>query len=645
MSSLMKLKDILTNNDSTKVFIPDLWNCLNLECEEDKFGELAVDESKFLLEVIESFYDDDNDYTKSYSKIYNINTNGDWVKESVAYSMMIRTSTTWDMNVDGVIDDSETGTFLRTIILLPLLKKMGVNMLYLLPISKYSSKDKKGELGSAYGVSNFTELDPNLKDNITSDLMTIEEEFQALVEACHMFDIRVVIDIIPRTNSVNSDLIAENPEWFYWIDYSDLDGYTPPVVEGIKPSTQPNNKNLSKVYASKEVLNHISKFRQNPKETCPDKWDKVVNEWKNNQNEFLLDVIRREFGLTIAPAFSDHINDPQPAWSDITFFRLYMDHPKESMKHLTKDYNPYILFDTIKGNLFQGEIVNQELWDRLAGIIPYYQQFGVDGARIDMGHALPKDLTSLIVSSAKEVDSDFAFIAEEMNVDNAMKAKENGYNMIIGNGFWMAPRLVEGKTKDFYYNSKDLILPVFAAGETHDTQRLAARDNGGVRLSKMLTILNMFMPNGVPFINSGQELYERQPMNLGIDCKPDEDENLPLNDPFNKKLALFDKYQFHYLVPNRWELVEILEEVSKIRNRYLHSILDTENFTPIEEEKIIGMVFNVDKGKLIVVANADMMTTKTIDLGYNYELLFSSHRHSDNTFSPGEVKIYLYPVG
>ena len=27
-----------------------------------------------------------------------------------------------------------------------------------------------------------------------------------------------------------------------------------------------------------------------------------------------------------------------------------------------------------------------------------------------------------------------------------------------------------------------------------------------------MTVLNMFMPNGVPFINSGQEVFETQPI-------------------------------------------------------------------------------------------------------------------------------------
>ncbi|MCK7485271.1 MAG: hypothetical protein MZU97_06710 [Bacillus subtilis] len=86
-----------------------------------------------------------------------------------------------------------------------------------------------------------------------------------------------------------------------------------------------------------------------------------------------------------------------------------------------------------------------ELWNTLASIIPYYQtNYGIDGARIDMGHALPQESARHDHRRApRRVDPDFAFIAEELNTDNAKKAKELGYNIIIGNGFWMEPRIWE----------------------------------------------------------------------------------------------------------------------------------------------------------------------------------------------------------
>ena len=129
--------------------------------------------------------------------------------------MMIRTSTTWDHDRSGDLENEnlyglkDTGTFIKTLAILPLLKKMGVDVVYMLPISKFSTKNKKGELGSPYGVSNFYELDPNLKDPITGNDFTVEDEFQAFVEACHILDMKVMIDFIPRTNAIENDLIIE----------------------------------------------------------------------------------------------------------------------------------------------------------------------------------------------------------------------------------------------------------------------------------------------------------------------------------------------------------------------------------------------------------------------------------------------------
>lgn len=584
------------NREKMNFHIPKVWNCLDLHNEEFNKGIVKVNEDAFLLDTINSFYKEGN-FESSLSGI----EEGSWIEDSVAYSMMIRTSTTFDYNQDGNISEDEMGTFIRTIMILPYLKQMGVTMLYLLPISKYSRKDKKGELGSVYGVSNFFEFDPSLKAHTT---LTIEEEFACLVEAAHMNGIRVVIDLIPRTNSVESELIENHPDWFYWIKDSEYKNYKAPVIENMEPSTPPHKDNLKDIYSSEETLRYLDMFVDNPM-NHPD-WEKYKGD---------MDKIKKHLGVRVAPAFSDQINDPQPPWTDVTFFRLYMDHPVESKKHLNREYPPYILFDTIKGNLFQGNIKNEALWEILSDIIPYYQSFGVDGARIDMGHALPKELTTRIISKAKANDKDFAFIAEEMSPSNAAFAKESGYDLIIGNGFWMLPRYEEGHTVEYYKSMPDIKLPVFACGETHDTRRLAARVQGEEALSRMLTVLNMFAPNAVPFINSGQELYERQPMNLGVDCGPGEDENLPMSDPFYKKLALFDKYQFHYT--NETDLIDILKEISVIRTNHLDYIKNGK-FRMISNHDLVGFEYKLDD-KFVVVAN---FSDEIVDI--SGDILFST---------------------
>lgn len=679
LTKLEKLRNVLVRKiDQGKInyAVPDLWNAWDYDGEEIRklpSQEILVNPYRFYSRIIDKYIlpnkEDNKDYLKSLSqikkrKMSKNEVGGDWVRNSVLYSTMIRTSSAWDhdrsfsLDIENFDALKETGTFVKMLVLLPLLKKMGVDTMYLLPLSRFSLKDKKGELGSPYGVANFFALDPNLKETMTGKALTIEEEFQALVEACHMLDMRVIIDIIPRTNAVENDLIRDHPDWFYWIKADEAKDFRVPYVKELENTLPPDAKYMDQVYACDDVLRHIKMFQFDPKTQDPVAYKKLCETSEN-----IVEDIEKHFNLKIAPAFSDHINDVQPPWTDVTFFRMFMDHPKETRKYLKDKFiPPYILFDTIKANLFPGDVPNKELWDTLKNIIPYYQKtYGIDGARIDMGHALPKELLAMIIEEARSKDKDFAFIAEELNPDNALKAKEAGYNIIIGNGFWMQPRIWEKKLHKFVYGAKDIALPMFACSETHDTARIAGRD-GGKTLARMTTILNMMLPNLVPFINSGQEVYEIQPMNTGVDCTSEDKFKLPANDLFYGKLALFDKYAFHYLGQDRWELADHLDGVKKIRNAWLNQITDLESYEPIYfnefDTPCIGVSYynKKDKKCLLVVANSNVYNEvycnsdlkKLRELSNNYnnfgKLLYSTYEFGRDyhDFSPdGRVYFHL----
>jgi len=609
--------------------IPDLWMSFDYKGPQIKVhdGNILVNPYHFYQALIE-----DQFLPKSKVELagyYQNNPvekglgNGNWIKKSSVYSTMIRTSGSYDHDRTGRLEDSnlyhlkDTGTFIKTLAMLPLLKRLGIDVLYMLPIAKYSLKDKKGELGSPYGVASFSKLDPGLKDPLTGNHTTVEDEFKAFVEAAHALDMKVVIDIIPRTNSVNSDLILDHPDWFYWIDHKDLKSYAPPMVEGLKATLPAKKEYFKELFSSPSVEEHLHKFRKNPKTINPEKWKALVKEYKTKTNQKeILDLVQEHFMMTVAPAFSDHINDPQPAWSDVTYFRMYIDHPANSQPYLKAlgEFEPYVLFDVAKCSLNPGKKPNMPLWETLSNIVPFYQtNFGIDGARIDMGHALPPDLTSMIIEKARAIDPNFCFIAEELDPENAKASIEKGYNMIIGNGFMMEPRIAEGKFNAFVYETRTLESPMFACGETHDTPRLTARKGGEV-LAKMLSVFNLFIPNTVPFLNSGQEVFELQPMNTGVDCRPDEAEALPKNDPFFGKLALFDRYGLHYLHPRRWEMIETLEKANKIRTHLMDALLKPEKVIPLgfsaPWDLAAGFGF-AGRGKYtLVVANTDTSDDK-----------------------------------
>ena len=119
----------------------------------------------------------------------------------------------------------------------------------------------------------------------------------------------------------------------------------------------------------------------------------------------------------------------------------------------------------------------------------------------------------------------------------------------------------------------------------------------------------MFIPNTVPFINSGQEIYELQAMNLGIDASIDDMFRLEKDDYLYGKLALFDMYAFHYTNPRRFEIINHFTDVIKVREKWLKVIIDLNNYQPlIATNKVIAYAYldYHNKKALIILANQDI---------------------------------------
>ena len=146
----------------------------------------------------------------------------DWTKDAVVYNMLVRYTTAYDHDRNGIINISpneyglmETGTFLKTIALLPYLHELGVNTIHLLPITSIGFESHKGNLGSPYAIRNPYQLDDRLSEPFLE--MSPEVQFGALVEAAHSLGMKVVLEFVFRTASLDSELALQHPEWFYWI--------------------------------------------------------------------------------------------------------------------------------------------------------------------------------------------------------------------------------------------------------------------------------------------------------------------------------------------------------------------------------------------------------------------------------------------
>lgn len=649
-NNLLKLKEYLESYDFTSVKpirLPNLW--INTNSKINGFSKII--EGKNLLDSINLILKSANDETNYLESLNNSKKEKNWINKAHIYSLFIRP--TFSTLENGKI---KNGTFLRAINYLPTLKKMGINLIYLLPIFKHSSYHKKGDFGSPYSALNFYSLDENLYDKTYNNNLTLNEQFKAFVEACHILGMRVSIDFVPRTNARDSNLIKTHPDWFYWIKTEDLEEYRTPHVEGLGNFTTPTKECAKQLYSSKYVQEFISKFCQNPKNIDPEKWDKVCK-MKGN----LLENIETHFGLTTAPAFSDTINDPQPSWDDVTYFRMYLDNPISSNPYVDKNANPYVLFDVAKSSLNPGNKPNKKLWEYIANVIPHYQkEFGIDCARIDMGHALPIKLNKMMIKEARKNDPYFGFIAEEMFIHNSIEHKKMNYDAIVGNSFLMIHELYNYKIQEFSYSSKYSSLPVFAASETHDTPRVASRLHGP-ELNKFLTSACMFIPKGIPFLNCGQEIHEITPINTGLGAATIFDKRLDESHPLFGKLPLFDKFYFNYRNENNVKFIENYIRGNKVREKFYKFIKDSNSFTQLSNQYDTFLHFGYFKKNeaLIVIGNTNPnkwynyiydtnYLTSLYGKNFKIKQVFSTRYNEelpidiylkDLTFSPLELKI------
>lgn len=500
INALQTLRDTIAELESTMTAggyrVPALW----LLDAPDGETQSEVHPGTFFREAIDSIIARESEAPEMEA------SSGEWTRDAVVYNMFTRLTTSWDHDGDGRIglDDlegglRETGTFLKSIAILPYLKSLGINTLHLLPVTTIGQDGNKGSLGSPYAIRNPYKLDERLCEPFHA--LGVEAEYAAFVEAAHHLGMRVVMEFVFRTASKDSDWVLDHPNWFYWIDAAipdrseeHPDGYGNPQFS--EDELQVINQRVRRHDHSSlppPSMAYRNLFHEMPLE--------IVQE--DNRYIGLLEDGKR---LRIPGAFADWPpDDVQPPWNDVTYLKLY--------DHASFDYIAYNTIRIYDSRLAQIDNENRGLWNTIINIIPHYQKnFGIDGVMIDMGHALPRRLKQSIVDRARKVDPDFAFWEENFVI--SAKSRQEGYNATVGY-LWSDEHIPE-KLHEFLtmLESQDVPVPFFATPETHNTPRAAKRE-GGMAFSRLTLVVNAFLP-AVFFLHQGYELGETFPVNTGL---------------------------------------------------------------------------------------------------------------------------------
>ncbi|MEO8568503.1 MAG: alpha-amylase family glycosyl hydrolase [Ginsengibacter sp.] len=108
---------------------------------------------------------------------------------------------------------TEEGTFEAFSKHLPRLKDMGVQILWFMPITPISDKDRLGSLGSYYATKNYTEANP--------EFGTIKD-FRKLVEYAHELGFKIIIDWVANHTGNDHHWIIDHSEYYTYNENKEL---------------------------------------------------------------------------------------------------------------------------------------------------------------------------------------------------------------------------------------------------------------------------------------------------------------------------------------------------------------------------------------------------------------------------------------
>lgn len=138
-------------------------------------------------------------------------THPEWVKSATIYQLNVR-------------QFSKEGTFKAVEKELPRLKKLGIDIIWLMPIHPIGEKNRKGSLGSYYSVKDYYGINPEFGS---------PADLKSLIQALHKEGMYVILDWVANHTSWDNPLVEKHPEWYIksregnfqstpWRDYDDI---------------------------------------------------------------------------------------------------------------------------------------------------------------------------------------------------------------------------------------------------------------------------------------------------------------------------------------------------------------------------------------------------------------------------------------
>jgi len=115
-----------------------------------------------------------------------------WSRQAVIYEINVRQYTS-------------EGTLVALQRHLPRLQRLGVDILWIMPVQPIGRKNRKGALGSYYAIADYTAINPEFGT---------EADFKAIVDAAHQRGMKVILDWVPNHTAFDHPWTTRHKDYY-----------------------------------------------------------------------------------------------------------------------------------------------------------------------------------------------------------------------------------------------------------------------------------------------------------------------------------------------------------------------------------------------------------------------------------------------
>jgi glycosidase len=150
-------------------------------------------------------------------------------------------ATIYEVNIRQYTPEGTIAAFEKQ---LPRMKKMGVEILWVMPVQPIGTKNRKGSLGSYYAIRDYKAVNPEFGT---------QADFNRMVKSAHKLGMKVILDWVANHTAWDHDWASANPDWYkrnakgeitsyefdngreieYWTDVIGLDYRQPGVADAM----------------------------------------------------------------------------------------------------------------------------------------------------------------------------------------------------------------------------------------------------------------------------------------------------------------------------------------------------------------------------------------------------------------------------